>query len=117
MRKPINYSKCYSRRSRKEEIREEKKDTLKKVGYFVAGAATAVGVGYGIKKICEEKYADVNLRIFHGVNDITVDTILDNAPKIFKCYPFETTMHITPETAKEMAQALIEQADLLVKKE
>lgn len=117
MRKPINYSKYYSRRHHEEEVRKEKKDTLKKIGCFVAGAATAVGVGYAIKKVCEKKYSNVNLGIFHGVNDVTVDTILDNAPKIFKCYPFETTIHLTPETAKEMAQALIEQADLLVKKE
>lgn len=117
MRKPINYSKCYSRRYHEEKVRKEKKDTLKKIGYFLAGAGTAIGIGYAVKKIYSERFLDCHTDIFQEDNQVVLAMRTPTAPFFLKGYPMERSLWMTSDRAKEIGEKLILSADSLIKKE
>lgn len=124
-REPINYSNYrpyYTRGKVQEEYyklkrREKRKNRLKKAGYFVAGIATTIGIGYVAKKICGNLDLGVCVDVSSNESQVMIHELVPKAPFIIKGFPMNRDVCLKPEIAKDIGEKLISHAEGLIKKE
>lgn len=121
-REPINYSTYYQRGRRREEYYEQeksekRKNRLKKAGYFAAGVATIIGVGYVAKKICGNLDLGVRVDVSSNENTVMIHELVPKFPFFLKGFPMDRDVCLKPEIAKDIGERLISHAEALIKKE